>query len=229
MDVVEHSPPHLVQAIGARVWSDDGAEYVDFDNAGGAVLLGHRDPAVIAAVRMARSVNERRGLARYEKEVAERIADMAPGMEACAFGGEVSQALRAAATAARRHTGRDQVLVCRGAAETGGARLLAGHSFPFDDLGALERLMDLHGDDAAALVLAPCAGRAPSPGYLQGVRALRPTWRYSARVWPTACRSACWRGAATWWRRRRASIPSSPTSPPWRPPRRCWPGSRPSR
>jgi len=26
MDIVEHSPPHLVQAIGCRVWSEDGAE-----------------------------------------------------------------------------------------------------------------------------------------------------------------------------------------------------------
>src|ERR1700742_4153550 len=93
MDVVEHSPPRLVQAIGSRVWSEDGAEYVDFDNAGGAVLLDHRDPQVIAAVRMARSSEERRGIARYETDVSERIRDMAPAAEACAFGGEVSQAL----------------------------------------------------------------------------------------------------------------------------------------
>jgi len=172
MDVVEHRPPHWVQAIGSRVWSEDGGEYVDFDNVGGAVLLGHRDAAVIAAVRMARSSDERRGLARYEKDVCDRIAELAPGAEACAFGGEVSQALRAAATAARLHTGREQVFVCRGAEAAGGSRRPAGPIFPFDDLPALERLTALHGDDVAALVLAPCAGRAPSAGYLEGVRAL---------------------------------------------------------
>jgi glutamate-1-semialdehyde aminotransferase len=153
------------------VWSADGAEYVDFDNAGGAVLLGHRDPHVVAAVRMARSAEERRGLARYEAEVAERIGDMAPGAEACAFGGQVSQALRAAVGAARLVTGREPVLVCRGA-ETGDARRLNGERFPFDNLPALERLMALHGNEAAAVVLAPCGGRSPSPGYLAGVRAL---------------------------------------------------------
>jgi glutamate-1-semialdehyde aminotransferase len=172
MDVVEHSPPHLVQAIGSRVWSEDGGEYVDYDNAGGAVLLGHRDPAVIAAMRMARSSDERRGQARYEKDVADRIAELAPGAEACAFGGEVSQALRAAAAAARLHTGRDQVFVCRGAEAAGSSRRPAGPTFPFDDLAALERLTALHDEDAAALVLAPGAGRAPSAGYLEGVRAL---------------------------------------------------------
>ena len=170
MDVVEHSPPRLVQAIGSRVWSEDGAEYVDFDNAGGAVLLGHRDPQVIAAVRMARSTEERRGVARYEADVADRIAAMAPGAEACAFGGEVSQALRGAVTAARMVTRREQVFACRAAVD-GGARRM-GASFPFDDLEALERLMHLHGGQTAAIVLAPCGARAPSPGYLKGVRAL---------------------------------------------------------
>lgn len=171
-DVGEHSPPQLVQAIGARVWSDDGAEYVDFDNAGGAVILGHRDPHVIAAVRMARSADERRGLARYEGEVAERIKAMAPGAEACAFGGEVSQALRAAVTAARIATGREQVFVCR-SAEAGGARRLNGAPFPFDDIDALDRLMASSGEETAAIVLAPCgAARPPFPGYLKDVRAL---------------------------------------------------------
>ena len=172
MDVVEHSPPRLVQAIGSRVWSEDGAEYVDFDNVGGAVLLGHRDPQVIAAVRMARSADERRGPERYQSEVAERIRAMAPGAEACAFGGEVSQALRAAVTAARIVTGREKVFMGRAAADDGAALRLNAPRFPFDDLEALERLMQLHGDDTAAIVLAPCGGREPSSGYLKGVRAL---------------------------------------------------------
>jgi glutamate-1-semialdehyde 2,1-aminomutase len=171
LDVVEHSPPKLVQAIGSRVWSEDGAEYVDFDNAGGAVLLGHRDPHVIAAVSMARSSDERRGLSRYEADVSERIAAMAPAAEACAFGGEVSQALRAAATAARIVTGREQVFICR-VADAGGARRLHGQPFPFDDIEVLERLMAVSGEETAAIVLAPCAGRAPSPGYLKDVKAL---------------------------------------------------------
>jgi glutamate-1-semialdehyde 2,1-aminomutase len=171
MDVVEHSPPRLVQAIGARVWSDDGAEYVDFDNAGGAVLLGHRDPQVVAAVRLARSSDDRRGLERYQRDVAERIQGMAPAAEACAFGGQVNQALRAAVTAAQLVTLREPVFVCRGA-EAGEARRLKGERFPFDDLPALERLLAVQDEAPAAIVLAPCGAAAPSPGYLKGVRAL---------------------------------------------------------
>jgi len=172
MDVVEHSPPQLVQAIGSRVWSDDGAEYVDFDNAGGSVLLGHRDPQVIAAVRMARSADERRGYSRYEADVAERIHVMAPAAEACAFGGEASQALRAAVTAAKIATGRELAFVCRSAAEDGAGRSLNGERLPFDDIEALGRAMQLHGRDVAAIVVSPCGGRGPSQGYLKDVKTL---------------------------------------------------------
>jgi glutamate-1-semialdehyde 2,1-aminomutase len=172
MGAIEHTPPIFVQAIGSRVWSDDGAEYVDFDNRGGAVLLGHRDPTVIAAVRLARSAQERRGPERFKVDVAALIAEMAEGAEACAFGDQVSQALRAAVLAARLHTGRERVYVCRGAMEAVGHRRLGAPSFPFDDLPALERLMEVHGGETAGLMLAPCGHRSPSSGYLKGVRAL---------------------------------------------------------
>ena len=172
LDTVEHSPPLLVQAIGARVWSEDGAEYVDFDNAAGAVLLGHRDPQVVAAVRLARSDEARRGRPHYAHQVAERIRQMAPAGEACAFGdGGVGQALRAAVTAAQLTTGREGVFAC--AATAGGeARRLKSARFPFDDLKALERLIAVHGEAPAAIVLAPCGGPEPSAGYLKAVRAL---------------------------------------------------------
>ena len=101
--------PQIVQAIGARVWSADGAEYVDFDNAGGAVLLGHRDPAVIAAVRMARSADDRRGPMRYWSDLSNLILAMMPGSQGhgVAFVADVTQVLRAALTASRRLIGRD--------------------------------------------------------------------------------------------------------------------------
>ena len=163
-DAADEAAPRIVQAIGARVWSADGTEYIDFDNAGGAVLLGHRDPAVIAAVRLARSSDERRGPERYKADVAERIRAMAPGAEATAFGADVSQVMRAAITAARLATGRELVFAC-------GSSVRAP-SFPFDDLPMLERALELHGRDTAALVLAPCDGRAPATGYLPAVRDL---------------------------------------------------------
>jgi len=161
--------PQLVQAIGARVWDADGAEYVDFDNAGGAVLLGHRDPTVVAAVRLARGTDERRGPARYRAELSERVLDLTPGAEAAVFGANVAQALRAAVACARRATGRELVFACRSNPWRGGGQ---PPSFPFDDLGALERLMDEHDGEVAALVLAPSGPLEPSAGYLPAVRAL---------------------------------------------------------
>ena len=166
------APLQIVQAIGARIWSADGAEYIDFDNAGGAVLLGHRDPAVIAAVRMARSADERRGPDRYWADLANLVLSMMPGSQGhgAAFGADVSQVMRAALTAARRVTGRELAFACRG--REGGPRRAGPNlpTFAYDDLPALEYLLDLHGEDTAALVLAPCGAHDPSPGYLAGVR-----------------------------------------------------------
>jgi glutamate-1-semialdehyde 2,1-aminomutase len=174
MDPANGSLPQIVQTIGARIWSADGTEYIDFDNGGGSILLGHRDPGVIAAVRMARSADERRGIDRYWADLSTLILAMMPGSQGygVAFGADVTQVLRAALTASRRITGRDLAFACR-ARDTGGRRLGPQlPTFPFDDLQALEHLLDLHGDQTAALVLAPCGARDPSAGYLAGVRAL---------------------------------------------------------
>jgi glutamate-1-semialdehyde 2,1-aminomutase len=118
---------------------------------------------------MVRSRDERRGPQRYRSEVAERVLDLTPGAEAAVFGANVFQALRAAFTCARRATGRERVFACRS-----NPWRSAGQppSFPFDDLESLERLMDEHDGEVAALVLAPSGPLEPTPGYLPAVRAL---------------------------------------------------------
>jgi glutamate-1-semialdehyde 2,1-aminomutase len=79
------------------------------------------------------------------------------------FGADVSQAMRAALTAARLATGRELVFACGSA--------VRAPPFPFGDLPALRRLLDMHSGDIAALVIAPCL-REAAPGYLPAVQAL---------------------------------------------------------
>src|SRR5687768_3149802 len=54
-------PLYIARAKGPRKWDVDGNEYVDFLLGNGAVLLGHADPEVLAAVAEAMSLGSHFG------------------------------------------------------------------------------------------------------------------------------------------------------------------------
>src|SRR6185369_2636545 len=43
-------PPVIVRGQASRVWDADGREYIDLVGAFGPLVLGHADPAVVAAL-----------------------------------------------------------------------------------------------------------------------------------------------------------------------------------
>ena len=48
------TPRFLARAQGSRVWDEDGHELIDYVGSWGPMLLGHRPPAVMAAMALAR-------------------------------------------------------------------------------------------------------------------------------------------------------------------------------
>jgi len=180
------SPYFAARAKGSTLWDEDGNAYVDFCNALCAVTLGYADPDVNAAAHAQIDQGAVFSLShRLEAEVAERICAMVPCAEAVRFGKNGSDATSGAVRVARAYTGRDLVLMCgyhgwqdwsigttarsKGVPKTVRDLTLA---FPYDDLPALAGLLDAHAGKVAAIVLEPMNVRAPSPGYLQGVRRL---------------------------------------------------------
>ena len=180
------SPYFAVKAKGARIWDVDGNTYVDFINGLCAVTLGYADDdvdaAAIAAIRDGVIYTLSSEL---EAETAERIVEMVPCAEMVRFGKNGSDATSGAIRIARAFTGRDHVLVCgyhgwqdwyigsttRNLGVPEATRSLT-RAFPFDDLPALEaKLNDLKGQ-VAAVILEPMNVKFPSPGYLEGVKAL---------------------------------------------------------
>lgn len=134
--IVEKPPlrrPVRVRAQGCRLWDSEGAVRIDFDMAGGAVLLGHGHPRVEAAAAEA---------AADEDRVAGALKALLPCAEAVRFCAEESQALPAALDGARRATGRRRVAVWRADGPFGGV----------DDLAAL--VVDPLGADPADLACA---------------------------------------------------------------------------
>lgn len=91
-----------LRASGCRLWDEAGGERIDFDMAGGAVLLGHANPAVESAVAEG---------APQAGVVEAALTSLLPGNAAVRFCAEESQALPAAIDAARRATGRRRAAV----------------------------------------------------------------------------------------------------------------------
>lgn len=89
-------------AHGCRLMDEDGQARIDFDMAGGAVLLGHRHPRIEAAVAEGAGDPAR---------AAAALSALLPRKPAVAFCAEEGQALPAAVTAARKVTGRWRVSV----------------------------------------------------------------------------------------------------------------------
>lgn len=180
------SPYFAARARGSRVWDVDGNEYTDYINALAAITLGHADPDVNEAVSRQLADGTVFTLSHtLESDVAERICAMVPSAEMVRFGKNGSDATAGAIRIARAFTGRDHVLMCgyhgwldwsigttaRNKGVPAATRALT-HTFPYNDLAALEaKLLALKGQ-VAAIILEPMNVAEPLPGYLAGVKAL---------------------------------------------------------
>lgn len=172
-------------ASGAVVTLSDGREALDFGSYA-VTLLGHRHPAVVAAVaeQLERMASTTRTLANpvtagLMAELAQRFA---PRLQRVWLGSDGADAVEVAVKLARRRTGRLRVLAVEGGfhgktlgalalthnpAFRTGLEPLLGHVTHVDpaDAGAVRR--EVAGGDVAALVAEPIRGEG-------GVRAVDP-------------------------------------------------------
>ncbi len=185
---------------GSRVWDEDGNEYIDYLIGSGPMLLGHGHPEVLEAVLeqlpkgMTFFANNSKGV-----ELAEAIIDAVPCCEQVRFVASGGEADMYAIRLARAYTGRDKILKFEGGyhgmsaeaqmslapsrevnfpqAVPDSAGIPSGVAeqmliAPFNDLEAVETLLNEH-DDIAAIMAEPLQRIIPPiPGYLQGLRAL---------------------------------------------------------
>ena len=105
-------PPFIAGGSGSRITDVDGHEYVDYLLGLGPMILGHRHPAVTAAVTAA--INEFGtcpGLP-YELEIdaASKVVDAVPGIEMVRFSNSGSEVVGTAVRLARAFTGRPLIL-----------------------------------------------------------------------------------------------------------------------
>jgi glutamate-1-semialdehyde aminotransferase len=174
-------PTYIARGQGSHVWDVDGNEYIDCLMALGPVILGYCYPRVDRAIseQLARGIMFSRPTA-LEVEVAELLVEMVPGAEAVRFLKGGAEANSAALRMARAYTGREVVLICgyRGWHDQwavlrnspGIPRALASltGSFAMNDLASLERALEAHSGQVAAVMIDPVARYAPEQGFLEG-------------------------------------------------------------
>jgi glutamate-1-semialdehyde 2,1-aminomutase len=184
-------PQFLERGRGCRIWDVDGREYVDFVCSFGPIVLGHAHPAVEAAVERQRALGDcQNGPSARMVELAERLVDLVPHANWAMFAKNGTDATTLALSIARAATGRQKVLVARGAYHgsapwctprpAGTTPEDRAHLIPFvyNDLASIEAAADQAGGDLAAVLVSAFRHDARfdqeecDPAFARGVRAL---------------------------------------------------------
>lgn len=190
-------PVFFREGKGSRLWDVDGNEYIDYLLGQGPNFLGHAPDRVLDVVEEA----SRKGMVYgaqhvYEVEAGERLLEAVGWADQVRFGVSGTESVQAALRVARAATGRDKFVRFAGhyhgwldnvlakfqdgmavPASRGQLASHLGDSFTlqWNDLDAVERLLDEHSDEIAAVLMEPVMLNAgsiePGPGYLEGVRA----------------------------------------------------------
>ena len=193
------SPPFIASGSGPHLVTEDGDELIDFISSWGALILGHAEPRVVAAVEEA----ARRGTSfgvptAAEVELAELVIRLMPSIEIMRMVNSGTEATASAVRVARAATGKPGIIKFEGCyhghadpflvkAGSGAATLgepdspgvpeatvSDTHVARFNDLESVERAFS--GGDIAAVIVEPVAGNMgvvpPGDGFLEGLRTL---------------------------------------------------------
>ena len=195
------NPLFMRKAKGAYLYDEDGNQYIDLINSWGPMILGHAHPKVEDAVREALADSPSFGApTAREVEMAELICSMIPSVEKVRMVNSGTEATMSAVRVARGYTGRDKIIKMEGCYHGHGDSFLiaAGSGVmtfgmpdspgvtrgtaqdtltaPFNNLDAVEELIDNNPANIAAIILEPVVGNMgcvpPQPGYLFGLREL---------------------------------------------------------
>jgi glutamate-1-semialdehyde 2,1-aminomutase len=191
-------PVFVARAAGSHLWSESGAEYVDYVGSWGPAIVGHAHPKVVEAVRETALLGLSFG-APTEREVrfAEAVRALYPSIAKLRCVSSGTEATMSAIRVARGFTGRDVVVKFEGCYHGHADHLLvkAGSglatfgvpdsagvpegtarttvTLPYNDVAALEQLFAARGAEIAAVIVEPVVGNMgcvpPQPGFLEAI------------------------------------------------------------
>ncbi|HNX36217.1 MAG TPA: glutamate-1-semialdehyde 2,1-aminomutase [Kiritimatiellia bacterium] len=193
------TPLYVESGKGSKIRTADGRTLTDFCCSWGAMILGHANDEVVAAIQAQAAKGTTFGInTPDEVAFAERLCALVPGMERVRLVNSGTEAVMTALRIARGVTGRkriikfdgcyhghsDSVLVSAGSGLlTGGmvsslgvSRHVASDTFvaPYNDNNAVNELIREKGSEIAAIIVEPVAGNMglvlPEPEFLAKLR-----------------------------------------------------------
>jgi glutamate-1-semialdehyde aminotransferase len=185
--IVGVTPYMLERGDGCHVWDVDGNKYIDFTCSLGPIILGYNHPSTNAAVKRQLDQGLIFGLPHpLEVECTTLIREFIPSAEMVRFGLNGSDCTTAAIRAARAYTGRDHIAkcgyhgwhdwsICTNPARAKGVPQQVSalsHEFKYNDLASLQKILDDHPGQIAAVVMEAVHDELPKDGFLQGVQEL---------------------------------------------------------
>ncbi len=194
-------PLFIESAKGAYLFDVDGNSYIELINSWGPMILGHGNEAIEQAVIEALRKSPSFGApTEAEVNVAELIVEMVPSIEKVRMVNSGTEATMSAIRLARGFTKKNKIIKFEGcyhghgdsfliAAGSGVATMGTPDSpgvtkgtandtltAPYNNLEAVEALIQKNKDQIAAVIIEPVAGNMgcvlPQEGYLQGLRSL---------------------------------------------------------
>ena len=194
-------PVFIQRGEGSRVFDADGNAYIDYVGSWGPMILGHRHPKVMAAIRGVLDRGTSFGApTELEIELAEMVVEAVPSVEMVRMVNSGTEATMSAIRLARGITGRDLLIKFDGcyhghadtllvAAGSGVATLgIPGSpgvpeafvqntlSLPYNDADRVTDVVSKKGDAIAAIIVEPVAGNMglvpAEAGFLETLKAL---------------------------------------------------------
>jgi glutamate-1-semialdehyde 2,1-aminomutase len=195
------TPFFTKRAEGAKLYTADDQELIDFVCTWGPSIHGHNDPTIKAAIAKALDSGTSFGTPNpYEVTMAEKIVEMVPSVEKVRMVNSGTEATMSAIRLARGYTGRHKIIKFAGCyhghvdsllVQAGSGALTLGNpdsagippSFaaetivlPYNDSEALSHAFDEYGDQLAAVIVEPYPANVglifPLEGYLEHMRQL---------------------------------------------------------
>ncbi|HRI21806.1 MAG TPA: glutamate-1-semialdehyde 2,1-aminomutase, partial [Panacibacter sp.] len=193
------TPLFISKAKGAYLYDADGNKYIDYIASWGPMILGHAYEPLVKAIQEKALYSTSYGApTELEIKMAELIKSMVPNVDLIRMVSSGTEACMSALRVARGYTGKNKFIKFEGCyhghadaflvkAGSGVATLniqtipgvtagVANDTLTcaYNDLVAVEKLVEENKDQIAAIIVEPVAGNMgcilPAPGFLEGIR-----------------------------------------------------------